>query len=570
MNTNRCSMAALVFLLFAQEGHAQVVDQKYENKIEAAKTITALSDGMFGESVNDYNGATAFAQVDISLPGNSGLPVTLGRTFSVEDKYGMNSLGGFGDWDVDVPHIVGMFASGPGWEVQASGHPDRYKRCSTALPPYLGNSNFTVDEVWGGHSVHIPGENGQLITTLAGDTYSDPTDGQVYPWITQSQSRLRCLAATKNGYPGEAFVLVTTSGITYYFDWAVEVSVRGIGKHSSKTIGRKRVYLLASRVEDRFGNWVDYTYSGSKLTAITANDGRQITLGYTGNAVTSASSSSGAWTYQYDGAGNLAAAIRPDSSRWTFAFTGNLKTPPPPSLPPLDDDEPTCDEAEVPENTYEYRITHPSGATGKFNFQQRRFYRTRVPRACNNTPAPASYDWLTIQNYFDTYAIVSLSISGTGLVTQSTTYQHGWSNPLGFCTWTGTACQELCLPAQGCTHVEGRWVTITHPDGTKTKRLMGVQYGINEGRLLREQMLDTAGTAVRETVNTYVSDAEAASAPFSPEIGGRLVRDPMIGQVRPLRSRVVTQDGATFTYVVNTFDGSARPVSTTKSSTVSP
>ena len=113
-------------------------------------------------------------------------------------------------------------------------------------------------------------------------------------------------------------------------------------------------------------------------------------------------------------------------------------------------------------------------------------------------------------------------------------------------------------------------LTITRADGTKTKRLMGVQYGINEGRLLREQVLDTAGVVVRETVNTYVSDTEAASAPFSPDIGGRFVRDPMIGQVRPLRSRVVTQDGATFTYLVNTFDGSARPVSTTKSSTVSP
>jgi hypothetical protein len=236
----------------------------------------------------------------------------------------------------------------------------------------------------------------------------------------------------------------------------------------------------------------------------------------------------------------------------------------------LDDDEPTCDEAEAPENAYEYRVTHPSGAAGKFIFQQRRFYRTRVPRACNNTPPPGSYDWLTIQNYFDSYAITSLSLTGIGLTGQTTTYHHGWSNPLGFCTWTGTACQELCLPAQGCTHVEGRWVTITHPDGTKTKRLMGVQYGINEGRLLREQTLNAAGTVVRETVNTYVSDTEVATAPYSPVIGSRLVRDPMIGKVRPLKSSVVTQDGATFTYVVNTFDGSARPINTTKSSTVSP
>src|SRR5690606_37650702 len=116
-----------------------------------------------------------------------------------------------------------------------------------------------VDEVWGGHQLHIPGgENGQLIKASFTDTYPEPADGNTYPWITQSQSRLRCLSATKNGYAGEAFVLVTTSGLTYYFDWGVEVAIRGIGKNSSTAIGRKRVYLLASRFEDRFGNWVNY------------------------------------------------------------------------------------------------------------------------------------------------------------------------------------------------------------------------------------------------------------------------------------------------------------------------
>lgn len=569
------SVLVCLLLLTCSAASAQVIDQKYENKIQAARTVSALTGSVFGEAVSDYNGATAFTHVDISIPGNSPLPVSLGRTLSVEDKYGTNSLAGFGDWDVDVPYIMGIFASTPGWTVAGPTSPDRFNRCSSATAPYIGNANFTVDEVWGGHQLHIPGgENGQLIKALYTDSYPEPTDGNVYPWITGSQSRLRCLAATKNGYAGEAFALVTTSGLTYYFDWGVEVAIRGIGKHSSRTIGRKKVYLLASRIEDRFGNWVNYGYSGSKLTSITSNDGRQITLSYTGNTITSAVSDAGSWTYQYDGSGKLSAVILPDSSRWSFGYTGNLATAPPPSLPPLDDSEPTCDEAEAPENTFEYRITHPAGATGTFDFQQRRFYRTRVPRACNNTPAPASYDWLTIQNYFDTYALGSLTVSGPGIPAQVTSYHYGWSNPLGFCTWAGTACQELCLPAQGCTHVEGRWVTITRPDGTKTKRLMGVQYGINEGRLLREQVLDASGALQRETVNTYVADSETSLVPFSGVIGQRLVRDPMIDKMRPLRTRTITQQGVDFSWQVGTcsgqycFDGMANPTSVTKSSTL--
>lgn len=182
--------------LLASNANAQVViDQKYENKVQAARTVSALTGAVFGESINDYNGATTFTQVDISIPGNSQLPVSLGRTLSVDDKYGMNSLAGFGNWDVDVPYITGIFASIPGWTVAASGSPNRFKRCSLATAPYIGNANFEVDEVWGGHQLHIPGgENGQLIKASFTDTYPEPADGNTYPWITQAQSRLRCLS----------------------------------------------------------------------------------------------------------------------------------------------------------------------------------------------------------------------------------------------------------------------------------------------------------------------------------------------------------------------------------------
>ena len=117
---------AAVLLFYVQCVNAQVIDQKYENKIEAARSIAALSDGMFGENINEYSGAAVFTQVDVSLPGNSDLPVALGRTYSVEDKYGSNNLGGFGDWDVDVPHISGIFGTNLGWSVANSASPDRY------------------------------------------------------------------------------------------------------------------------------------------------------------------------------------------------------------------------------------------------------------------------------------------------------------------------------------------------------------------------------------------------------------------------------------------------------------
>ncbi|REN20805.1 hypothetical protein DSI41_03190, partial [Mycobacterium tuberculosis] len=48
---------------------------------------------------------------------------------------------------------------------------------------------------------------------------------------------------------------------------------------------RIRSELYATRVEDRFGNWVSYRYSNAanapvRLEAITASDGRQISFSY--------------------------------------------------------------------------------------------------------------------------------------------------------------------------------------------------------------------------------------------------------------------------------------------------
>src|SRR5690606_23075529 len=153
--------------------------------------------------------------VDIDLPGNAELPVTLGRTFAIENKYGMKSLVGFGDWDVDVPYLEGFF-SGTGWVVANEPSPNRYKRCSIQTVPAIGNSSFDVEEVWGGYMVHIPGgEDGPFDKAAASDTFPDPADGNAYPWITPAQSRLRCITSTANGYPGEGFVLKTASGLTY-------------------------------------------------------------------------------------------------------------------------------------------------------------------------------------------------------------------------------------------------------------------------------------------------------------------------------------------------------------------
>jgi len=103
---------------------AQVtIPQEYEKTVQATQVIGALGTDLFGESTSFYTGATSFTALDVSVPGNTGLPMEIRRRFVVEsrDQLDRNRLltqdGGFADWDLDLPYLHGVFAYGKGWQV---------------------------------------------------------------------------------------------------------------------------------------------------------------------------------------------------------------------------------------------------------------------------------------------------------------------------------------------------------------------------------------------------------------------------------------------------------------------
>jgi hypothetical protein len=59
--------------------------------------------------VNLYTGSLEFIQTDVSLPGNSALPVSVGRRLIVGDFPVDKAL--FGRWDLEIPHLHGIFAA---------------------------------------------------------------------------------------------------------------------------------------------------------------------------------------------------------------------------------------------------------------------------------------------------------------------------------------------------------------------------------------------------------------------------------------------------------------------------
>lgn len=565
IGTGAKAIACLALMLSGHAwGQTRHPFQEYSQGIAATSEIKSLGDDAFGEQVSFFTGATEFSNSDIVLAGNSSLPVSLGRRFTVRDKQGsvgdlsQFSIRGFADWDVNVPYIMGTFDKTEGWVMGNASDPNRLKRCSSTVRPYVGYYDAsTWSKVWTGNSLYLAGAGEEIVMKAISGAYGTPADGNVYPWTTKSNVRLRCLASTANGYPGEAFVAVTPAGEKYFLDWAFEKDAAPINDQvtlsSRPTRQRKLVYLLASRIEDRYGNYVTYTYTQGKLTSISSNDGRQIEIAYSGDRIVSASAANRTWNYQYNAtSGDLEVVTLPDGSKWKYAKAGVLNEFRVNYVAQNDPD--TYDPCNPPagfwSSPFTYSITHPSGVQASFTFKQYRMYRG----GDQCYPPPGS-----LNSFFDAWAISSRTVSGPGLAPLTTTYSIRTSPITGDSAgWTST---------------------VTHPDGsqdlylfgTTIRRISDTEIDTNEGLLLKKRKIVSAGgTTLRDEVSAYQTDPTLATV-YPKWIGTALHSYYSFeGRVRPLWKSTVVQQGIAFDSKVNVFDSMARATSITKSSTPSP
>lgn len=556
--------------------------EEYEKFTRAAQAVAPLTSELFGDQISLYNGSTEFVVTDIDLPGNNSLPVQLRRRFKVESKKSLENLGGFGVWDIDIPHITGNFYSAFKWnegEVTSS-------RClSGNWGPKLPGPPFDYGDVFTGIRIHLAGGNGgDLLKPRPGNPYL-PADGASYPYVSQNFTGITCVAATKNGYPGEGFVAVTTDGLRYTFDVGVErhggIIRKDLVTYSgtfSRTAGRTQVFLLVGRVEDRHGNWVSYDYAGDKLTTIRSSDGRRIDLHYEGNKIVEAVANGRYWTYAYTPIKFglyldnhlLNQVTQPDGSAWKYQYedadgcTGVSPEGCPGLLGPeyhvldvVTSTNPKCPEPFPGVDDFTLTATHPSGAEGEFRFALGRLHRTGTPsNTCIPRSIPNSVDFnyeLQIPDYFDNYVIVSKKISGSGVAPQ--TWSYNVDGPV--CRW-GDNCPDR------------KTAIVNNPDGSRLEYVFGVKYGVNDGKLLESRMVSTNGAVVRSESMTYVSDTEAISMPFLDYFGSSYYGpdDPLALRIRPIKRTTITQDGETFSRAVNAFDEFARPTRITKFSSL--
>jgi YD repeat-containing protein len=403
--------------------------------IKAPKAYASLGPDLFGDKVNLYSGGLEFAQTDISLPGNNSLRVAIGRRL-VAGRYTFNKYP-FGHWQLDIPHLHGTFALGnvnnrQGWTDPAGG----VARCSNFGAPAEAKglqdaSTWAALEFWQGNYMYVPGAGDQqLLRRVASNTAApgamsiNGVNVAAYPVVTSAKWSVGCLPSLANG-SGEGFVAVSPDGTRYVFDWMVAYPAKTLSKKSPAPMALKtgilpqdlgsakivpdtdeqattprastiprlpltEVWILPTKVIDRFGNTVTYTYDPQRpanLKRVESSDGRVITITYVTdtsgqtNRIQTVSDQTRTWTYGYygiTGSESLDQVTLPDNSTWQLGEVDKLLADLQYPNEPL-----ACLERIAPlASTLTATLKHPSGASGTFTLMPTEHGRSDVQQWC--------------------------------------------------------------------------------------------------------------------------------------------------------------------------------------------
>ena len=593
---NKWTLFALCFLFeallpAASQAQQRTLIDNYNDTIKGATTIGPLGSDLFGEQISVFDGTTEFHATDVNVPTNSGLPMMVGRKLmvngrSIDERNGAGGAPGiFGSsWELDTPYLRGTFDQRVGW-VADDFRNGSLQRCSSssAAPPSVNGTALTsyvsyfAADYWNGDQINIPGQPEEDLLHLP-STGPRPNDGLSYVWSTKSNLRGSCLPTIQNG-SGEGFLVRTLDGITYRFDWMVSKTTSSIYDfycdnlycYTTLAIPRVNVYLYATRVQDRFGNWIAYGYDPAApdhLLSITSNEGSRIDLTYNAQGrVSTVTSGTRTWSYAY--LNDLSSVVRPDGSQWAYTYSnlsnvtltnsqalwqyclypniGSMTSAQPPGLG----------------ETASVSMTSPSGAVGTFQFRRLIHGTNRTPGTCtyiygfHPDPTPFGTKINGPPEAYQATSLYSKSISGPGFATLNWSYYYepSWS-------WGSS---QSCNDARGCG-VSSR-TSVTDPAGIITRYTFGNEYMTTAGELLSTTVQDASGIR-RSTATSYLSNATGQPFPDSNGLPNANWSNPFANLNRPVTSNVVTQDGVTFNSIINGFDSFVRPVSVTKSSSL--
>ena len=471
--------------------------------------VLALGDDAFGEQISHIDGSLSFYQMDRMIKGN-GPEIVLARSWSHADRRYIDTRTDlpFGNWDLVLPKVEEQFYEPVlyGWDGKGEALFQRSANYAK-VPPIFPSGASSYQRL-----------------TLSGWAVGD----------------LKNQSGSKIGY-----FAVSPSGDKYWLDRKHVY----YGNDFNPDMGR----YFPTRVEDRFGNFLVFTWAGSQLQQIDASDGRSVKLNWSSGRISSVVIPAGGgqtWNYLYTNtaAPDLIRVTNPEHTYWEYSLSAFEKICIPTYI-----DHPNGNLC------YDFStgqwppivgtIRHPSGLVGTFKIQG------RLLKSQISAIDPVGGAW---QNY-GFVPIVALPVRerkyvGVG-IDQVWSYHYG----------------EQC-PSGASVDNPGKFETRL-PDGSLTVVLFentwkGAHYGeVVESLVGASCMGSGVYSAPRRVKNEWVATGE--SVPWVNPRGTS--SNPMLGVyqkgfVFPVRRTIVLQDGARFVAENEIFDSEARPIRIKRSS----
>jgi len=315
--------------------------------------LSPLDNGLMGESYDIDTGAITFRHVDVSLPGNNSLPVEFARSANGQSHRQSNGVDksalGY-VWDVDIPYVITRVTTG------------RSGNCNAVVDAsdrFSGGGGAQLDM---GTKLYSPGGGerdlgSQLAQTPSG-FYGSRKMATRDLWIGT------CAPVKSNGVIG--YKVKDPNGNTYTFDHVKKKTTRFTVDQNYPLpdyVDVDNIYMMPSEVTDVHGNWVRYSYNNHGVTQILSNDGRKITITYSGSLISRVTANGRSWDYSYTG-DRLNRVDLPDGTYWTFGarvsgvdYTGMYNNG------MVDND---CFQRWANIDKRELVIRHPGGTVGRF------------------------------------------------------------------------------------------------------------------------------------------------------------------------------------------------------------
>ncbi|MDO6428808.1 RHS repeat-associated core domain-containing protein [Thalassotalea sp. 1_MG-2023] len=570
-NKNRLLLLSSVFTVFSGAGTSvtALASQEHETpfKIIEPELLnqykSLYKNRTTGAELSPATGGVTFAVTDISIPGNSSIPVELKRWVPQSDI----RVGGFDSpaslfpsvsWSWDIP-VVKMNYMGS----HAALHPDIVvngtveqmvggvptgKNCSETVAERVfvsnreNSHNIEHYTYWEGKQLHIPGKTTEKFL-------EQETDEGAIQQVTKSNYVVeQCFTIADSNEEG--MIVKAPDGTKYTFGKVKKYFTGAPAPMPDSPLTTYTKLLMVTQIEDRFGNTVDYKYySHGHLKSISGSDGRSIEIDYTRHtfkartyylADTATTGSGKTWTYHYTDyqpqanlsiyRKQLTSVTLPDNTTWqydlnlkriAFSATNNLRVSNydlhgggniPGYCEPIE----TSNNPNNAGSDFTTSVTNPDGLTVDYSFSLVYNGRSDVsPEPYSKSGSGPIGGWRHYLarnlNCNVSFALVKKEVTGQGIDKQ--TWSYAYSENTG--TYTVTSyndAQTGSTVISEPSHSSGlpavvnnnkqhyRTVMVTKPKGRSIYYIDRKFQSPTEGEIVAEDHMNTTGTLLLKRI----------------------------------------------------------------------